>query len=148
MGNVNLRNMKIKDILNYSRLSVILILFSTIPFSFSACNEEKNEIEQIEHNNTEKPTIEVLTSATSTSELRVAFKTTGGVENIVTLQYGYSEDNLTKSTTCSYYNGTRTHQYYRGLVVGLDRGDRIYYKGIVKNNAGTAETSIYSQRVN
>lgn len=115
----------------------------------SSCEKEGNDNynNSSENKDSEKPTIEIISSASSTSELRVAFKTTGGIENIVTLYYGKSEDYLNKSTKCTYYNGTKKNQYYKGLVVGLDRGSRIYFKGKVKNGNGSSETKVQSKRI-
>lgn len=98
-----------------------------------------------------KPSISILSYASTTADIVVNFKVSVGkvadYNTQVTMYYGTSKDNLSKSRKCVYQRSegkTTIYQYYKGQATGFNGGTRIYFKGVVSNAGGTAETSVGS----
>lgn len=98
-----------------------------------------------------KPSISVLSTATTTTSMTVNFKVKVGhnedFETDVIMYYGTSSNNLSQSRTCVFQKvegRTTVYQYYKGQVSGFSGGTRVYFKGVATNGGGSDATSVQS----
>ena len=137
-------------------MSATLLIFSC--GLFVACGDDDDNYYtssyDSEKSRKSKPSISVLTSATTTTDLVVDFKVKIGKEadydTEVIMYYGTSETNLSNERRCVFQSveGKSTvYQYYKGQVTGFSRGTRIYYKGVVNNSGGSDETKVQSAQI-
>lgn len=126
-----------------------LIVIVVLSAGFASCEDDDNNsfIDDPEGNkeNISKPTIKKISSAATTTDLDVVFRVSNEGSPSVTLYYGTSENNLSKTRTCRYYQyASKNYDYYKASLTGFNGGTRIYFKGVATNSAGSAETPIYS----
>lgn len=129
-------------------LSMMLCLAASM--AFAACGDDDGgEPEYSGGGSTgssvSKPSITKVASAATTSDLEVTFRVSNSGSPSVVMYYGTSEDNLSKSKTCRYYEASsNNYDYYKASVTGLRSGTRYYFKGVATNSAGRNETQVYS----
>ena len=130
-------------------LSVMLCLVASL--TFVACGDDGGEPEYGGNlggdtgSSVSKPSITKVASAATTSDLEVTFRVSNSGSPSVVMYYGTSEDNLSKSKTCRYYDAaSKNYDYYKASVTGLKSGTRYYFKGVATNSAGSDETQVYS----
>ena len=81
-----------------------------------SCSKEGNDDEYFPENMEQgisKPTIKKISSAATTTDLDVVFRVSNDGSPSVVLYYGTSEDNLSKTKTCRYYEyASKSYDYF------------------------------------
>lgn len=127
-----------------------LFLIAVLSIGFVSCGDDDKDSSIIDipdspEENVSKPTIKKISSAATTTDLDVVFRVSNEGSPSVILYYGTSENNLSKTRTCRYYQyASKNYDYYKASLTGFNSGTRIYFKGVATNSAGSTETPVYS----
>ena len=131
-----------------NRKIIIKFLSCFVFCVITACS--KSEIDEVVtpdnwEQNISKPIIKKTASAATTTDLEVVFRVSNDGNPSVVLYYGLSEDNLSKTKVCRYYQyASKSYDYFKASLTGLRSGTKYYFKGVATNSIGSSETAVYS----